>query len=126
MSTASEAPSDCLYSVAQVRELDRIAIQELGIPGYRLMRLAAGFGYQTLQKHWPEAADIVLICGAGNNAGDGYLLACRALADQKRVSVVSASDPARLKGDAARAYAAFRATGQAPVDFSPRPPSSPP
>ena len=55
MSTASRALPDCLYSVAQVRELDRIAIQELGIPGYRLMRRAAGFGYQTLQKHWPEA-----------------------------------------------------------------------
>lgn len=119
MSTASAALPDCLYSVAQVRELDRIAIQELGIPGYSLMRRAAGFGYQTLQKHWPEAADIVVVCGGGNNAGDGYLLACRALADQKRISVVSASDPARLKGDAARAYADFRATGQAPVDFSP-------
>ena len=111
MSTASPALPDCLYSVAQVRELDRIAIQELGIPGYSLMRRAAGFGYQTLQQHWPEAAAIVVVCGGGNNAGDGYLLACRALADQKRISVVSASDPARLKGDAARAYADFRATG---------------
>lgn len=119
MSTAGAALPDCLYSVAQARELDRIAIQELGRPGYTLMRLAAGFGYRALQKHWPDATDIVVICGGGNNAGDGYLLACRALADQKRVRVASVFDPAGLKGDAGRAYADFSATGHTPVDFSP-------
>ena len=119
MSNATEKLPDGLYSVAQARELDRIAIQELGIPGYSLMQLAADFSYRVLQKHWPEAADIALICGGGNNAGDGYLLAVRALADQKRVSVVSVFDPARLAGDAARAYADFTATGHGPVDFSP-------
>ena len=107
-----------LYSAEQVRELDRIAIEEIGIPGYTLMQRAACFSYETLKKKWPEAKSIVVICGGGNNAGDGYVLAKLALEDDKQVSIVSMIDPENLKGDAATAYQDLLTTNILPIEFS--------
>ena len=59
-----------LYSAEQVRELDRIAIEEYKILGYTLMHRAALFSYQKLKEKWPDAKSITVICGGGNNAGD--------------------------------------------------------
>ena len=64
-----------LYTVAQVRALDRRAIDVLGIPGDELMRRAAAAAFASLRRHWPDAQRIAVYCGPGNNGGDGYLLA---------------------------------------------------
>jgi len=107
-----------LYSAEQVRELDRIAIEEIGIPGYTLMQRAACFSYETLKEKWPEAKSIVVICGGGNNAGDGYVLAKLAFEDDKQVSIVNMIDPENLKGDAATAYQDLLTTNILPIEFS--------
>ena len=65
-------PIKKLYRTAEVRELDRIAIQDFGIPGYTLMQRAGQTAFSALQKRWPKASRILIICGSGNNAGDGY------------------------------------------------------
>jgi NAD(P)H-hydrate epimerase len=93
-----------LYSVAQIRELDRIVIKECGISGYELMQRAGRFSYETLKKTWPECNNITVICGCGNNAGDGYVLAKLAIEDGKFVRIVNCFDPKMLKGDAKRVY----------------------
>ena len=67
--------STSLYTAAQVRELDRTAISNLGIAGFVLMQRAAAAGWRVLKKRWPNARRIVVLCGPGNNGGDGYLLA---------------------------------------------------
>lgn len=118
MSMAKENLPDCLYSVGQVRELDRITIEERGVPGYTLMQRAASFSYQVLKKHWPEAQSIAVVCGAGNNAGDGYVLAKLALEDKKNISVINLFDPGKLKGDAATAYTDLIKENIAPIEFS--------
>jgi hydroxyethylthiazole kinase-like uncharacterized protein yjeF len=100
-----------LYSAAQVRELDRIAIEDFDILGYTLMHRAALFSYQKLKEKWPEANSITVICGGGNNAGDGYVLAGLAKEDGKKVSVFHLSEPSTLKGDAATAYKYLQASG---------------
>ena len=64
-----------LYSTAQVRALDAHAIKELGIPGYTLMKRAGEAALRYLRTRWPTAHRIVIVCGSGNNAGDGYVLA---------------------------------------------------
>ncbi|MFZ1327182.1 MAG: NAD(P)H-hydrate epimerase, partial [Candidatus Contendobacter sp.] len=64
-----------LYCTAQVRELDRIAIQERGIPGYTLMTRAGAAALEWLRQRWPKARRIVVVCGGGNNGGDGYVVA---------------------------------------------------
>jgi NAD(P)H-hydrate epimerase len=67
-----------LYTVEQVRALDRRAIEELGIPGYELMQRAAAAALVCLRQHWPQARRVAVYCGPGNNGGDGFLLAALA------------------------------------------------
>ncbi len=107
-----------LYSAEQVRELDRIAIEEFEILGYTLMHRAAVFSYQKLKEKWPDAESITVICGGGNNAGDGYVLAGLAQEDGKQVSVFYLLDPANLKADAASAYKYLQASNIAASKFS--------
>ena len=109
-----------LYPAAAVRELDRLATEEKQIPGYTLMVRAGQKLLATLDRHFPDARKLVILCGAGNNAGDGYVLARMARARGLAVDVVALSDPARLKGDAALACATFREAGGTTLEWSPK------
>ena len=93
-----------LYRAAQVRELDRIAIQERNIPGFELMSRAGYEVFQCLRNKWPDAQSVAVFCGSGNNAGDGYIIAGLALEAGLKVTVYSLAEPANLKGDALTAY----------------------
>ena len=64
-----------LYQAAQVRELDRVTIEEGGIPGLVLMRRAAESCVSETLDRYPEVASIAVLCGSGNNAGDGFIIA---------------------------------------------------
>ena len=97
-----------IYTTAQIRRLDDYAIEHLGVPGYTLMKRAAEGSLRLLRTRWPMAERICIVCGGGNNGGDGYVLARFARAAGLKVSVLAASDVARLKGDAERAYVDFR------------------
>src|SRR5215469_15828324 len=107
-----------LYSTAQVRALDAHAINELGIPGYTLMKRAGEAALRYLRTRWPMAHRIVIVCGTGNNAGDGYVLARFAQAAGLTVMVLSAAAPERLSGDARQAYEDFVANGAAVRPFA--------
>ncbi len=72
---------DALYRAAQVRELDRRAIEVLGVSGATLMQRAGDAAYRLLRVRWPRARKIAVVCGPGNNGGDGYVVARLALAD---------------------------------------------
>jgi NAD(P)H-hydrate epimerase len=100
-----------LYSATQVRALDAHAIDALGIPGYTLMKRAGEAALRYLRTRWPTAHRIVIVCGAGNNGGDGYVLARFAKAAGLTVSVLSAGPVGALRGDARQAYQDFRASG---------------
>ena len=64
-----------LYSTDQVRELDRIAIEERHISGLTLMKRAAEACVTALIETWPEPGPIAVLCGSGNNGGDGFIIA---------------------------------------------------
>jgi ADP-dependent NAD(P)H-hydrate dehydratase / NAD(P)H-hydrate epimerase len=96
-----------VHSAAQVRAMDRHAIEKVGIPGYELMRRAGGAALASLRRNWPDAEKILVVCGAGNNGGDGYVLARLAASSGIATKVAALSDPQALSGDAARAYADF-------------------
>ena len=105
---------DCahrLYRAEQVRELDRQVIEHHGIAGYELMKRAGRAAFRTLRARWPEARRITVCCGGGNNAGDGYVIACLARDARMEVQLVALKDPDELVGDAARAAADWRASG---------------
>lgn len=93
-----------LYSAAQVRALDARLIAA-GTPGFELMQRSAHATWRALRRRWPDARQLTVLAGCGNNAGDGYLLAALALRGGWSVRVLAVGDPQRLKGDAAQAHA---------------------
>jgi NAD(P)H-hydrate epimerase len=93
-----------LYRAAQVRELDRIAIEERGIPGYTLMSRAGEAAFHLLRQRWPGARRIAVVCGGGNNGGDGYVVARLARQAGLQARVLTLADPAGLSGDAQTAW----------------------
>ncbi len=68
------------------------------------MTRAGAAALRSLRAHWPRAQVVLVYCGAGNNAGDGYVLARLAKHDGIAVRVLAVASPERLKGDARRAY----------------------
>ena len=100
-----------LYTAAEVRELDRRAIERCDLPGYELMTRAGHATLNALRARWPGARSLVVLCGPGNNGGDGYVVARIARAQGLAVHAVAVADPSGLGGDALHAYDDFRAAG---------------
>ena len=105
------------YTPQNVRELDRIAIHEVGIPGYELMSRAGRAAFIAAVDRFPDARRWHVLCGAGNNAGDGYIIARLARQSGCEVTVSALGDPIRLSGDAGRAYREFLKSGGAAMPF---------
>ncbi len=107
-----------LYTAAQTRELDRCAIEQHGIPGIRLMQRAADAACSGLFGKWPRPRQLQVLCGTGNNGGDGYLVAAMAHLRGVPVSVLQLGDPTRITGDAlmAREQALAEGVSIAPFD----------
>jgi len=103
-----------LYRAAEVRELDRIAIEVFSIPGFDLMTRAGEAAFAVLQVRWPGARRIVVVCGGGNNGGDGFVVARLARAKGLDVSVGLLASVESLKGDAQLAYESMVVVGVEP------------
>jgi hydroxyethylthiazole kinase-like uncharacterized protein yjeF len=110
----------CLYSTAQVRALDAYAIEKLGVPGYTLMKRAGEAALRYLRTRFPVAHRIVIVCGGGNNGGDGYVLARFAQAAGLTVTTLAAVSPEVLRGDARQAFEDLRASGTQVQPYSPQ------
>lgn len=106
---------ELLYSAAQVRALDA-ALIAAGTDGFELMQRAAHAAWRALRRRWPEAGEITVLTGHGNNAGDGFLVAALARRAGWAVTVFAVGDTSALGGDAASALAEARA---AQVDILP-------
>ena len=100
-----------IYSASQVRALDRFEIEQRGIPGYTLMTRAAESALEILRARWPRARRLAVVCGGGNNGGDGYVLARLARAAGLEALVLAATPPDALAGDARRAQDEWVAAG---------------
>lgn len=107
-----------IYSVAAVRETDRTTIEDHGVPGYTLMKRAGAAAVAEARIRFPDAQRWQVVCGAGNNAGDGYVVARLAVLEGIAVSVLTLVDPERLSGDAAAAFGDFVAEGGVVLPWS--------
>ncbi len=92
------APMSC----DQVRTRDAVAIEQLGIPGVVLMenagRNAAAVIYGELAD--PAASSVLILCGGGNNGGDGFVIARHLHNASVAVTAVLTATPERIHGDA--------------------------
>jgi ADP-dependent NAD(P)H-hydrate dehydratase / NAD(P)H-hydrate epimerase len=92
-----------ISTVAQMRELDRSAIDTYGIPGEILMENAGIGVFQVIHKHiGVTGRRFVVLCGAGNNGGDGFVVARKILSNGGAVIVFTLGDRNRLSASAAQ------------------------
>jgi NAD(P)H-hydrate epimerase len=94
----------------QVRELDRRAIEEFGVPSIVLME-NAGRGMAEVLRELGINGLVVLCCGKGNNGGDGFVMARHLDNAGVRVRVLLFADPSGLSGDAAVNHRIVAASG---------------
>lgn len=88
---------------AQMRALDDAAIQHTGIPGVVLMENAGLRVVELVEKKFPtvEGLDVVVLCGKGNNGGDGFVIARHLANAGARVRVFTTADSDEVEGEAA-------------------------
>ena len=93
-----------ILTAAEMREADRLTVERFGVASLDLMEHAGSAVARFVLAEFPERRRITVLCGKGNNGGDGFV-AARVLADAGRaVSVLLLGNPADLKGDAKAMY----------------------
>ncbi len=98
---------------AQVRSVDKTAIEEYGIPGVVLMENAGSRAAEIIHQVAPNGP-IEVLCGGGNNAGDGYVIARHLQLMGRQVRVICVIPLAQLHGDA-RINAMIAARSEIPM-----------
>src|SRR5438067_8011610 len=100
----STRPAPAVYlSREEVRELDRRATEEFGVPGVVLME-NAGRGAAELLRQLGARSRVLVCCGKGNNGGDGFVMARHLDRYGVPVRVLLFGRPEQLSGDAAVNY----------------------
>jgi ADP-dependent NAD(P)H-hydrate dehydratase / NAD(P)H-hydrate epimerase len=92
--------SEPLYTAEQTRALDRCAIVDHQVPGITLMSRAARAAFNAMLDNWPEPERVQVLCGTGNNGGDGFLVADLAHKRGIPAVVYQIGDPDKIAGDA--------------------------
>jgi NAD(P)H-hydrate epimerase len=93
-----------IVSAAEMREIDRATSERFGVPSLTLMENAGSAVARFILSHYPQAQRISVVCGKGNNGGDGFVVA-RHLAESGRiVRVLLLCGPEELRGDAATMF----------------------
>ncbi len=92
-----------LYFAKDVKSIDTLAISHIPISGYQLMTRAAQAAFIVLQEKWPKASTLCVLCGPGNNGGDGFVLARLAKAAGLSVTVYAVGESSEKSSDAKRA-----------------------
>jgi hydroxyethylthiazole kinase-like uncharacterized protein yjeF len=90
-----------IVSADEMRAIDQATSERLGVPSLTLMENAGAAVADYVLSHHAAAGRIVVLCGKGNNGGDGFVAARHLLQQAKKVQVMLLADPADLRGDAA-------------------------
>jgi ADP-dependent NAD(P)H-hydrate dehydratase / NAD(P)H-hydrate epimerase len=103
-------------TAAEMRELDRLAIETYGIPGVVLMENAGAQVARILWQEYPDlqACRVAVLCGHGNNGGDGFVIARYLHNKGVAVSVFLMGEPGNIRGDAGAHLDVLRRVGVTP------------
>ena len=106
-----------ILTAQQMREVDRITIEKLGVPGPLLMENAGRNVFEVLRERFPALAQerITILCGKGNNGGDGFVVARHLYQRGIAPRVILLAEPHSLKGDARLHYDILLQAGLQPV-----------
>ncbi len=103
-----------VYTAEQTRALDRMVIEQYAISAATLINRAGKAALEHIRATWPQAQSLLIACGTGNNAGDGFELALQALKIGYQITVIQiASDSAltTMSEEASATRSAYVATG---------------
>jgi NAD(P)H-hydrate epimerase len=93
-----------IVSAAEMREIDRATSERFGVPSLTLMENAGSAVARFILSDYPQAERVGVLCGKGNNGGDGFVVARKLAEAGRAVRVLLLCDPAELRGDAAAMY----------------------
>ena len=101
---------------AEMQEVDRLTTERLGIPALQLMEaagksVAGAFLEQYGRRNATPPGRVCVLCGKGNNGGDGFVVARHLKEEAEQVELYLLAAPEELKGDAAKNYERWRQTG---------------
>jgi ADP-dependent NAD(P)H-hydrate dehydratase / NAD(P)H-hydrate epimerase len=94
-----------IVTANEMREIDRATSQRFGVPSLTLMENAGAAVADFVVSEYPSAARIGVICGKGNNGGDGFVAARKLKAAGRELRIVLLAEPSELRGDAAEMFA---------------------
>src|SRR5271163_1889796 len=89
----------------EMRETDRLTVEQFGVPSLTLMENAGSAVARFVLREFPEHSKITVLCGKGNNGGDGFVAARKLAEAGLAVTVLLLGDPEDLKGDAKAMFA---------------------
>jgi NAD(P)H-hydrate epimerase len=98
-----------LVTAKEMRELDRLTIEEHGVPGHVLMERAGAGATEALLEQFPHVhkSSVLVVAGKGNNGGDGFVVARLLKKQGVKCEVVLTAKKTEVKGDALRNLEAF-------------------
>ncbi len=100
-----------LYTAEQIRAIEREVIERHGVPGFTLMTRAGHAVFEQATALAGDGGRVLVLCGPGNNGGDGYVAAMRLREAGHPVDLLTLSEPERLRGDARKAFQQWTAAG---------------
>src|SRR5271167_2679945 len=89
-----------ITTAAEMREIDRATTERFGVPSLTLMENAGSAIAQFILEHYRNANRIAVVCGKGNNGGDGFVVARKLHRAGRVVEVLLLASPTDLRGDA--------------------------
>lgn len=93
-----------IVSAAEMREIDRVTSARFGIPPLTLMENAGAAVAAFVASRYPAAKRVGVICGKGNNGGDGFVAARKLQEAGKDVRILLLAERSELRGDAAEMF----------------------
>jgi NAD(P)H-hydrate epimerase len=97
-----------IVTASEMGQIDRETSERFGVPSLTLMENAGTAVAKFALSAYPAAKSFGVICGKGNNGGDGLVVARKLLEASKDVRVLLLADPSELRGDAAANYEKLR------------------
>src|SRR6478609_11206375 len=93
-----------IVTTADMREIDRVTSERFGVPSLTLMENAGAAVAEFALLQYPSAKSFGVICGKGNNGGDGFVVARKLHEAGKVIEILLLGDPSELRGDAANMF----------------------
>ncbi len=93
-----------IVAAAEMREIDRASSERFGVPSLTLMENAGAAVAAFVESQYPRVRRIGVICGKGNNGGDGFVAARKLHQAGKEVRVLLLAERSELRGDAAEMF----------------------